>query len=487
MHGVIDALSGKYPSVHFYTVETEAVPEVSQDMNVTVVPTFFATFGKSLLGKVEGANPAELSKLVKKLVEAASPPQTVSSVVSVSPPTPPAATQESKEAALHTKLKGLINQAPVMLFMKGTPAEPKCGFSRQIVEILKSNDITFASFNILSDLEVREGLKVLSDWPTYPQLYVHSELIGGLDIVKEMVAIASSGASGAPSLKEQFGIASMPAPTPEVVPKPAAAEVHTQQVQRQCSPGGCATCTSNCGLKESSPAAAAPTSTSTPATAAAAPAFVYQELFDLSPDTTTVYKKLTDKYVTTVELNGTKFLQVEPEALRLLAAQAMADIAHLLRPAHLQQLSNIMKDPEATENDRFVALELLKNANIAANFVLPGCQDTGTAIVSGKRGQHVLTDGNDEEHLSRGIYDTYTQTNLRYSQVAPLTMFKEVNTNTNLPAQIELYATKGSAYHFLFIAKGGGSANKTYLYQQTKALLNPASLVKFFEENIKTM
>ena len=215
--------------------------------------------------------------------------------------------------------------------------------------------------------------------------------------------------------------------------------------------------------------------------------FQYQELFDLAPDKTTQYKKLTDKHVSTIDVNGTKFLKVEPEALRVLSAQAMTDIAHLLRPAHLQQLSNILKDPEATENDRFVALELLKNANIASHFILPGCQDTGTAIISGKRGQHVLTDGNDEAHLSRGVYDTYTGTNLRYSQVAPLDMFKEANTKTNLPAQIELYATKGGVYEFLFIAKGGGSANKTYLYQQTKALLNRNSLMKFLEDNIKTM
>jgi fumarate hydratase class I len=165
----------------------------------------------------------------------------------------------------------------------------------------------------------------------------------------------------------------------------------------------------------------------------------------------------------------------------------MTDIAHLLRPAHLKQLSNILKDPEATSNDRFVALELLKNANIASNFVLPGCQDTGTAIISGKRGHAVLTDGNDEKHLSHGVYDTYTGTNLRYSQVAPLDMFKEVNTKTNLPAQIDLYATPGNKYEFLFIAKGGGSANKTYLYQQTKALLNPTSIMKFLDDNIKTI
>jgi len=186
-------------------------------------------------------------------------------------------------------------------------------------------------------------------------------------------------------------------------------------------------------------------------------------------------------------LDGRPFLKVEPEALRLLAATAMRDIAHLLRPAHLQQLSNILKDPEATANDKFVALQFLNNANIASQLVLPGCQDTGTAIVSGKRGQHVLTDGQDESHLSRGIYDTYTGTYLRYSQVAPLDMFKEVNTRTNLPAQIDLYATAGDEYHFLFIAKGGGSANKTFLYQQTKSLLNPKSLAKFLEDNVKTI
>ncbi len=217
------------------------------------------------------------------------------------------------------------------------------------------------------------------------------------------------------------------------------------------------------------------------------PPFHYQELLDLSPDATTEYRKLTSDYVSTLDVNGTKFLKVEPDGLRLLAAQAMTDISHLLRPGHLQQLGNILKDPEATPNDKFVALELLKNANIASNFVLPSCQDTGTAIVMGKRGQMVLTDGDDETHLSHGIYDTYTGTNLRYSQVAPLDMYHEVNTKTNLPAQIELYATKGNQYSFLFMAKGGGSANKSYLYQQTKSLLNPKSLMKFLEDNIKTM
>jgi fumarate hydratase class I len=167
--------------------------------------------------------------------------------------------------------------------------------------------------------------------------------------------------------------------------------------------------------------------------------FAYQERFALAPDETTPYKKLTGAHVSTVEANGMKFLKVEPEALRILSAQAMIDIAHLLRPAHLQSLSNILKDPEATENDKFVALELLKNANIASNFVLPSCQDTGTAIISGKRGQFVLTDGKDEEHLSHGVFDTYTGTNLRYSQVAPTDMFTEANTKTNLPAQVTLW------------------------------------------------
>ena len=224
---------------------------------------------------------------------------------------------------------------------------------------------------------------------------------------------------------------------------------------------------------------------------AVTPEFVYQELFDTyaNEDTVTQYRPLFDgKYVSTVSTgDGNEFLKVDPEGLRKLSAQAMIDIAHLLRPAHLQQLSNILKDNEATENDKFVALELLKNANIASNFVLPGCQDTGTAIIMGKRGQYVLTDGNDEANLAHGVYDTYTNTNLRYSQVAPLDMYSEANTKTNLPAQIDLYATPGQEYHFQFIAKGGGSANKTFLFQQTKALLNPASLEKFLDDNIKTI
>jgi fumarate hydratase class I len=232
--------------------------------------------------------------------------------------------------------------------------------------------------------------------------------------------------------------------------------------------------------------------TTTPAAApAAAPAvtpFHYQNLFELDKSKDdTEYRLLTTDHVKKVEVGGKTFLEVAPEGLRALSSAAMRDIAHLLRPAHLKQLSKILGDAEATDNDKFVALELLRNANIASNFVLPGCQDTGTAIVAGKRGQYVLTDGDDEAHLSQGIYDTYTGTNLRYSQVAPLDMFTEANTKTNLPAQIDLYATKGGQYDFLFIAKGGGSANKTFLYQQTKALLNPASLMTFLEDNIKTI
>lgn len=218
--------------------------------------------------------------------------------------------------------------------------------------------------------------------------------------------------------------------------------------------------------------------------------FQYQDLFEQTNKVDTPYRKLegSEQWVSTVDgPGGRKFLQVEPEALTALTTAAMTDIAHLLRPAHLQQLSNILQDPEASSNDRFVALELLKNANIAAGMVLPGCQDTGTGIVLGKRGGNVLTDGNDESHLARGVYDTYVQRNLRYSQVAPQTMFDEKNTGCNLPAQIELYATSGDEYSFMFIAKGGGSANKTFLFQQTKALLNQDSMMSFIEEKVKTL
>jgi fumarate hydratase, class I len=216
------------------------------------------------------------------------------------------------------------------------------------------------------------------------------------------------------------------------------------------------------------------------------PEFAYTDLLPLGPDDTE-YRLLTTEGVGTLEAGGRTFLQVEPEVLRLLTETAIHDISHLLRPAHLAALRRILDDPEASPNDRFVALDLLKNASIASGGVLPMCQDTGTAIVMGKRGQHVLTDGHDEEHLSRGVYDAYTRLNLRYSQMAPVTMWDEKNTGTNLPAQIELYAAPGGAYKFLFMAKGGGSANKSFLYQETKAVLNPKRMAAFLEEKIRSL
>jgi fumarate hydratase class I len=216
------------------------------------------------------------------------------------------------------------------------------------------------------------------------------------------------------------------------------------------------------------------------------PEFAYSDLLPLGP-TDTAYRLITTEGVSTVEAAGRTFLQVEPEALTLLTKTAMRDIAHLLRPGHLAQLRAILDDPEASANDRFVALDLLKNANIAAGGVLPMCQDTGTAIVMGKRGQQVLTRGRDEEAISRGVFEAYTELNLRYSQLAPVTMWDEKNTGTNLPAQVELYATDGDAYSFLFMAKGGGSANKSYLFQETKAVLNPTSMLKFLDEKIRTL
>ncbi|WP_223645063.1 fumarate hydratase [Corallococcus sp. EGB] len=214
--------------------------------------------------------------------------------------------------------------------------------------------------------------------------------------------------------------------------------------------------------------------------------FQFQDMLPLGKDETP-YRLLTKEGVSTFEAAGRTFLQVEPEALTRLTREAMRDISHLLRPGHLQQLANILKDPEASSNDKFVALELLKNANIAAGGVLPSCQDTGTAIVMGKKGQYVLTRGGDEAAISRGVFDTYLTANLRYSQMAPLDMYKEVNTGNNLPAQIELYATDGDAYKFLFMAKGGGSANKSYLFQETKAVLNPQSLLAFLEQKIRSL
>ena len=214
--------------------------------------------------------------------------------------------------------------------------------------------------------------------------------------------------------------------------------------------------------------------------------FHYQPMFEHGGDTT-AYRKLTSDYVSTTEFEGRTILKVDPAGLTLLARDALDDVTHLLRTSHLQQLGRILDDPDASDNDRFVALELLKNANIAAGRVLPGCQDTGTAIVLGYKGENVFTFGNDAEALSRGIYQAYDERNLRYSQMAPLDMYAEKNTGSNLPAQIELYADEGGEYHFLFIAKGGGSANKTFLYQETKALLNPESLLTFCAEKIRTI
>jgi fumarate hydratase class I len=213
----------------------------------------------------------------------------------------------------------------------------------------------------------------------------------------------------------------------------------------------------------------------------------FHELFPLGEDHETRYRKLTGDYVSTATFDGQRMVKIQPEALTLLAQQAFVDCAHLLRPAHLKSLSAILDDPEASPNDRFVAYDLLKNANIAAGKVLPMCQDTGTAIVMAKKGQNVWTGFDDAAAISDGIRRTYTETNLRYSQVAPLSMYEEVNTGDNLPAQIDLYAEPGDAYKFLFIAKGGGSANKSFLYQQTKAVLNPKSLVAFLDKNLRTL
>jgi len=214
--------------------------------------------------------------------------------------------------------------------------------------------------------------------------------------------------------------------------------------------------------------------------------FQFQDILPLGKDETP-YRLLTRDHVSTFDAGGKTFLQVEPAALTLLTREAMRDIAHLLRPGHLAQLASILQDPEASPNDRFVALDLLKNANIAAGGVLPMCQDTGTAIVMGKKGQYVVTGGGDEEAIARGVYETYHTDNLRYSQMAALDMYREANTDNNLPAQIELFATDGDAYKFLFMAKGGGSANKSYLYQETKALLNPESLLAFVDAKIRSL
>ena len=214
--------------------------------------------------------------------------------------------------------------------------------------------------------------------------------------------------------------------------------------------------------------------------------FHYQPIFEFGADETP-YRKLTSDGVSIIRVDGREMLKVEPDVLRLVSRTAFDDVAHLLRPAHLVQLRKILDDSEASRNDKFVALELLRNANIAAGRVLPGCQDTGTAIVMGHKGENVLTSSNDEIAISQGIFDAYSQRNLRYSQMAPLDMYTEKNTGSNLPAQIEIYAEPGDEYELLFVAKGGGSANKSFLYQETKALLNPAALNQFVESNLKTI
>jgi len=214
--------------------------------------------------------------------------------------------------------------------------------------------------------------------------------------------------------------------------------------------------------------------------------FKYAELLPLGEDDTP-YRRVAADHVSVARFEDRRILKVAPEALELLAEAAFRDVSHLLRPAHLAQLKKILEDPDSSENDRYVALEMLKNAVISAEMEFPMCQDTGTAIVMGKKGQQVWTGASDEEALSRGVFNAYTKNNLRYSQNAPLSMYEEKNTGCNLPAQVEIYATGGEEYKFLFIAKGGGSANKTYLFQETKAVLNPGTLVDFLTAKMKTL
>jgi fumarate hydratase class I len=214
--------------------------------------------------------------------------------------------------------------------------------------------------------------------------------------------------------------------------------------------------------------------------------FYYQDPFPLAHDDTEYYL-LSREHVSVTEFEGQQILKVEPQALTLLAQQAFHDAAFMLRQAHQQQVADILTDPDASENDKYVALQFLRNSEIAAKGVLPTCQDTGTAIIMGKKGQRVWTGGGDEAALTRGVYNTYTEDNLRYSQNAALDMYKEVNTGTNLPAQIDLYSVDGDEYKFLCMAKGGGSANKTYLYQETKALITPAKLKKYLVEKMRTL
>lgn len=214
--------------------------------------------------------------------------------------------------------------------------------------------------------------------------------------------------------------------------------------------------------------------------------FNYQKPFPIAKDTTD-YKLLTKQFVSTIEIEGKKILKIDPKGLELLAREAFTDVSFYLRPAHLEKLAHILKDDESSDNDRFVAHTMLLNQVVSAEGELPTCQDTGTAIVIGKKGEDVWTGGHDAEHLSKGIFETFQEKNLRYSQVVPLTMFDEKNTGNNLPAQIDIYSESGNTYEFLFITKGGGSANKTYLYQQTKSLLTEENLTKFVKEKIKDL
>lgn len=214
--------------------------------------------------------------------------------------------------------------------------------------------------------------------------------------------------------------------------------------------------------------------------------FFYQDPYPILRDVTE-YKKITSDYVSVQNYGGREVLHIDPKALEIIAKEALSDVSFLLRTSHLEKLKAILEDPEATDNDRFVAYNLLQNAAIAAEGQLPSCQDTGTAIIAAKKGEDVYTGVNDAEHLSLGIFNTYQERNLRYSQIVPLTMFDEKNSGTNLPAQIDIYAKKGMSYEFLFLAKGGGSANKTFLYQKTKSLLNDASLEEFVREKIKDL
>ncbi|HSD28166.1 MAG TPA: fumarate hydratase, partial [Vicinamibacteria bacterium] len=214
--------------------------------------------------------------------------------------------------------------------------------------------------------------------------------------------------------------------------------------------------------------------------------FRYEEPFPTAKEDTP-WRRVASDLVSVAPFDGQEVLKVAPQALTLVAREAFRDVAFLYRPGHLAQLAAILDDPEASDNDRGVALALLRNAEVASGFVLPMCQDTGTATIIGKKGQRVWTGGRDEEHLSRGVFETYTRENLRYSQTLPLTMYDEANSGSNLPAQVDIYATEGMEYDFLMIAKGGGSANKTFLFQETKALLNPASLEAFLVEKMKSL